>query len=431
LQANLLVDVAVVEEVMMQSVAGLSERELARVRGRLIEFASEVFASMARKDQRRWGEVYVRGLMLDGKRKSIEPMAARLPDGDEQCLQQFVNQSPWEEVAVRRALARRISRELSAEAWVIDDTGFPKFGKMSVGVARQYSGALGKVGNCQIGVSVNACSDEASCPLDWRLFIPKEWDEDSEFNQDRRKKAKLPEDVHHVEKWRQALEMIDELIGWGITPPVILGDGAYGDNTQFRSGLKERGLSYVLDVKGATSAYSEDVQRERPDYTGRGRPPVARYHQAPSSLKDLALAAGKKAATTVTWREGTRGKMNSRFLALRVKPANIELRHAAHKADEDLPTCWLICEWPSKAEEPVKYWLSDLPADTDLKDLVRLAKMRWRIEHDYRELKDALGLDHFEGRTYRGWNHHVTLVSVAHAFLTLERRRRPPLRAAA
>ncbi|HEY2200293.1 MAG TPA: IS701 family transposase [Solirubrobacteraceae bacterium] len=431
MRANLLGGVAVVEEVMMQRVAGLSERELARVRGRLVEFASEMFASMARRDQRRWGECYVRGLMLDGKRKSIEPMAARLADGDEQCLQQFVNQSPWDPVPVRRALARRMSRELAPEAWVIDDTGFPKFGKHSVGVARQYSGALGKVGNCQIGVSVNACSDEASCPLDWRLFIPKEWDEDSEFNQDRRAQCRLPEDVHHVEKWRLALELVDELISWGIEPPVVLADGAYGDNTQLRSGLEDRGLSYVLDVKGGTSAYSEEVQRERPDYKGRGRPPVARYHQAPGSLKELALAAGKKAAKTVTWREGTRGKMSSRFLAVRVRPANIELRHAAHKADHDLPVCWLICEWPSKASEPTKYWLSNLPAETPLKDLVRLGKMRWRIEHDYRELKDALGLDHFEGRTYRGWNHHVTLVSIAQAFLTLERRRRPPARAAA
>jgi SRSO17 transposase len=415
----------------MEAVAGLSSRELARVRGRLVEFAEEVFASMARKDQRRWGEVYLRGLMLDGRRKSVEPMAARLPDGDEQCLQQFVNQSPWDPVAVRRALARKMSCELSPDAWVIDDTGFPKFGKMSVGVARQYSGALGKVGNCQIGVSVNACSDAASCPLDWRLFIPTEWDQDSEFNRARRAKARLPEDAHHVAKWRLALEMIDELRGWGIEPPVILGDGAYGDITEFRSGLDDRDLEYVLDVKAGTSAFGEDAQRERPDYRGRGRPPAARYRRDPSSLRDLALAAGKQTAVTVTWREGTRGKMSSRFLALRVRPANIELRHAAHKADEDLPVRWLICEWPAKADEPTKYWLSNLPADTPLKRLVRLGKLRWRIEHDYRELKDALGLDHFEGRTYRGWNHHVTLVSTAHAFLTLERRRRPPTRAAA
>lgn len=415
----------------MAAVAGLTERQLQRLRGRLVEFAGEMFEPMGRKDQRRWGEVYLRGLMLDGKRKSIEPMAARLEGGDEQCLQQFVNQSPWDELAVRRVLARRMSRELSPEAWVIDDTGFPKFGKMSVGVARQYSGALGKVGNCQIGVSVNACSDDASCPLDWRLFMPEEWDEDSELNRDRRRKAHLPDEVHHVAKWRLALEMIDELIGWRITPPVVLADGAYGDITEFRRGLEARGLAYVLDVKCSTSAYSEDVEPERPDWKGNGRPPKARYREAPSSLKQLALRAGKKAAATVTWREGTRGKMSSRFLALRVRPANIQLRNHASRSGEELPVCWLICEWPSKADEPTKYWLSNLPADTPLKTLVRLAKLRWRIEHDYRELKDALGLDHFEGRTYRGWNHHVTLVSVAHAFLTLERRRRPPARAAA
>ena len=416
----------------MQGVAGLSERELARVRGRLVEFCGEVFASMGRKDQRRWGECYVRGLMLDGKRKSIEPMAARLPDGDEQCLQQFVNQSPWDPVPVRQALAVRMGRELGPEAWVIDDTGFPKFGKHSVGVARQYSGALGKVGNCQIGVSVNACSDEASCPLDWRLFIPEEWDEEGEFNQDRRVKCKLPEDMHHVEKWRLALEMIDELIGWGITPPVVLADGAYGDNTEFRTGLEQRELSYVLDVKGTTSAYSEDVKPSQPPRPeGRGRPPGVRYREDPSSLKDLALAAGSGATVTVTWREGTRGEMTSRFLALRVRPANIHLRRHAHKTGEELPLRWLLCEWPEGKDIPTKYWLSNLPADTPLTDLVRLGKMRWRIEHDYRELKDALGLDHFEGRTYPGWKHHVTLVSVAQAFLTLERRRRPPARAAA
>ena len=152
-------------------------------------------------------------------------------------------------------------------------------------------------------MSVNACSDEASCPLDWRLFVPKEWDQGSEFNQDRRVKAKLPEDVHHTEEWRLALEMIDELRWWGIAPPVILGDGAYGDNTQFRTGLQERGLAYVVDVKGGTSAYPASVARERPEYRGRGRPPVARYHRAPSSLKELALAAGHDAVVTVTWRE--------------------------------------------------------------------------------------------------------------------------------
>ena len=428
---NLLSVLLSIGEVKMEAVAGLSLGELARVRGRLERFAGEMFDSMRRKDQRRWGEVYLRGLMLDGKRKSIEPMAGRLDDGDEQCLQQFVNQSPWDWEPVRRELAVRMSAEIEPEAWIVDDTGFPKFGKMSVGVARQYSGALGKVGNCQLGVSINAASERASCPLDWRLFIPEEWDEDGEFNRDRREKAKLPQDEHHVEKWRQALEMIDELIGWQVEAPVILGDGAYGDVTEFRGELEKRELRYVLDVKGATSAYGESVGPERPEWKGTGRPPKPRYREAPSSLKALALAAGKQAVQTVTWREGTRGSMTSRFLALKVRPANIHLRNNANRNGEELPVCWLLVEWPGDKDEPTKYWLSNLPADTPLKTLVKLAKLRWRIEHDYRELKDALGLDHFEGRTYRGWHHHVTLVSIAHAFLTLERTRRPPARAAA
>jgi SRSO17 transposase len=416
----------------MAAVAGLSAGRLGRVRGRLEVFAAEMFEdAMGRCEQRKWGAVYLRGLMLDGKRKSIEPMAARLEDGDEQCLQQFVNQSPWDWKPVRAALARRMCDELVPEAWIIDDTGFPKQGKMSVGVARQYCGALGKVGNCQLGVSINAASEQASCPLDWRLFIPREWDEEGEWNRERRARAHLPDDVRHTEKWRLALEMIDELRGWGLDPPVVLGDGAYGDVTELRSALEEREVSYMLDVKGTTSAYGEEVAPEQPVYEGRGRPPAARYRQAPSSLRELALAAGKQAAVGITWREGSRGAMHSRFLALRVRPANIELRRAAHQAGTELAVRWLICEWPCDQDEPSKYWLSNLPAATALRDLVRLAKLRWRIEHDYRELKDALGLDHFEGRSYRGWHHHTTLVSVAHAFLTLERRRRPPTRAAA
>jgi SRSO17 transposase len=411
----------------MGRVAGLRPGELRRVRGRLVEFADEMFEPMRRKDQRRWGEVYLRGLMLDGRRKSIEPMAARLPDGDEQCLQQFVNQSPWEWAPVRARLARRMTREIEPQAWIVDDTGFPKFGRHSVGVARQYCGALGKVANCQVGVSVNAATDAASCPLDWRLFLPEEWGDD----QERRARAGVPEELRHEPKWELALEMIDELRSWGLEPPVVLGDGGFGDITEFRQGLEQRELSYLLQVKGPTSAYAQQVEPERPDYRGSGRPPGARYRAQPSSLRELALAAGKQAAEGLSWREGSRGRMHSRFLALRVRPANIKLRRAAHAAGEELGVCWLICEWPPDKDEPVKYWLSNLPEDTELRQLVRLAKLRWRIEHDYRELKDALGLDHFEGRSYRGWQHHTTLVSVAHGFLTLERQRRPPARAAA
>jgi hypothetical protein len=185
-------------------------------------------------------------------------------------------------------------------------------------------------------------------------------------------RAGLPDDVHHVEKWRLALEMIDELIGWGVQPPVILADGAYGDNTEFRRELAQREFGYVLDVKSTTSAYSEGVKPERPEYQGRGQPPKSRYRQAPSSLAELALAAGETQAVTVCWREGTRGEMTSRFLTLRVRPANIALRRAAHDNGEELPLQWLICEWPEHKPEPVKYWLSNLPADTSIEDLVRL-----------------------------------------------------------
>jgi SRSO17 transposase len=409
----------------MGQVAGLSARELSRVRGRLEEFAAQMLEPLARKDQRRWGEVYLRGLMLDGKRKSIEPMAARLEDGDEQCLQQFLNQSPWSAGAVRERLALRMSAEITPEAWVIDDTGFPKFGRMSVGVARQYCGALGKIGNCQVGVSISAATPQASCPIDWRLYLPSEWDEDP-----RRAACRVPEGARHAPKWTLALEMIDELVGWGVDPPPVLGDAAYGDITELRLGLEARGVDYVLDAKSSTSALPEDARPEEPARSaGPGRPPVPRYRGPFGSLAELALAAGADACTPVTWREGTRGPMASRFVALRVRPANITLRRAA--AEGELPVCWLLAEWPEGAQAPTGFWLSNLGPDTPIERLVELAKLRWRVEQDYRELKDALGLDHFEGRSWPGWHHHVTLVSVAHGFLTTERLRRPQARAAA
>ncbi|MGH2885881.1 MAG: IS701 family transposase, partial [Solirubrobacteraceae bacterium] len=341
-----------------------------------------MFASMRRKDQRRWGEVYLRGLMLDGKRKSIEPMAARVEDGDEQCLQQFVSQSPWDWRPVRRELAVRMVGELEPVAWAIDDTGFPKLGRESVGVARQYCGALGKIGNCQVGVSVSAVSDEASCPIDWRLFVPQEWDQDAE----RRERCRLPDEERHRPKWELAIEMLDELAGWGLRPSVIVADAGYGEITEFRQALSERELSFVLQVKGATSVLGLDAQPELRAWKGLGKQPVARYHQTRTSLRELALAAGEAALSDVSWREGSRGELRSRFLALRVRPANVKLRRAAANAGRELAVNWMLVEWPPGAEEPVKYWLADLPPDTSLHELVLLAKVRWRIEHDYREL---------------------------------------------
>jgi SRSO17 transposase len=398
--------------------------QLRRIRTHLTAFAEDLFQSIPRKDQRRWGHSYLRGLLLDGKRKSIQPMAARLARGDpqadayalEQALQQFVNQSPWDPAAVRRRLAERMTAAIGPQAWVIDDTGFPKFGRYSVGVARQYCGALGKVANCQVGVSVHAVTEQASCPLDWRLFLPESWDSDAEW----RRKAHVPEHERHRPKWQLALELLDELAAWDLAPPVILADAAYGEVTEFRLGLEQRQLAYVVQIPGTISAYPQDVAPQTVPYSGRGRPPVPRYRQRRSSLRQLVLDVGAQTATTVAWREGADGApLASRFVALRVRPAGVRLRRAA--GGQELQVRWLLAEWPDGEPEPVAYWLASLAADTPLERLVGLAKLRWRVEHDYRELKDALGLDHFEGRSFKGWHHHVTLVSVAHAFVTLER----------
>ena len=337
-------------------------------------------------------------------------MAARLADGDEQGLQQFITDSPWEDAPVRRRLARRMSREIEPDGWVVDDTGLPKDGRFSPGVARQYCGALGKTANCQVLVSVNAATDRASCPLGWRLFLPESWDQDEE----RRRRARIPEDVRHRPKWQLALEILDELIEWGLQRRVVQADGGYGDITAFRVGLEERDLEYVVQVKGVTSAQPADAAPVTPDYQGRGRPRAARYPDKPFSLRQLVLEAGRGQVRTVGWREGDRGPLQSQFIALRVRPANA----AQRDPDGVLPERWLLAEWPNDKDEPVKYWLSNLPDDTPLQTLVRLAKLRWRVEHDYRELKQCLGLDHYEGRTYTGLHHHLTCVTVAHAFLT-------------
>ncbi|WP_425545965.1 IS701 family transposase, partial [Agromyces neolithicus] len=401
--------------------------EIAGVRDLLDEFVQDVFGSLPRKDQRGKGGLYLQGLMLDGRRKSMQPMGDRLGI-DYQQLQQFVSSSPWPVEPVRRVLARKAIGLIEPEAWVIDDTGFKKDGPASPGVARQYSGTLGKIGNVQIGVSLHAATDAASCPLDWRLFLPEAWDDTCQDTPDgaeaasaRRAKAQIPDTVRHRTKWELALEMLDELATWGYRPPLICADAGYGEVTPFRLGLTEWEIPYVVAVKSTTSAYPDTATPGLPDYTGRGpRPRTVRYQQAPSSVKDLAGA--REAFTEITWRHGTRtgpgnptAQMVSQFAAVRVRPAN---RNVPRATDGTLPLEWLIAEWPAGAAEPTDYWMSTLPEDTPLPELVRLAKIRWRIEHDYRELKQGLGLAHFEGRTWLGWHHHTTLVTAAHLFVT-------------
>jgi SRSO17 transposase len=405
-----------------------------RLRPRIEAFAAEMLGGLARADQRAKGALYVRGLLLDGKRKSMQPMAARL-GVDHQQLQQFVTSSTWDYVEVRRRLAVWAVRFVDPQALIVDDTGFPKDGMRSPGVARMYCGALGKTGNCQIGVSVHAATDWASAAINWRLFLPESWDDTTADEaetaaqiRDRRARAGIGEQVRHREKWRLALDMLDQISGptggggWGLPARPVVADAGYGDATEFRLGLTERGLPYVLAVTPTATAHPADAEPVTPAYRGTGRPPHPRYPDPPRDLRALAMQAGRAAGRYVVWRHGSRttpgnrtARMRSRFLALRVRPAN---RHIPRASDGSLPECWLLAEWPPGQPEPTDYWLSTLPADTPLRELVRLAKLRWRIEHDYRELKDGLGLDHFEGRSYLGWHRHVTLTALAQAICT-------------
>jgi SRSO17 transposase len=421
----------------------MTPEEIAEVRPRLLDFAAEMLGGLARKDQRAAGELYVRGLLTDGQRKSMVPMAARLGI-DHQRLQQFITSSTWDYAAVRRNVARWFAASFPVEALVVDDTGFPKDGSASPCVARQYSGTLGKTANCQVAVSVHLAAERASCAADWRLFCPQSWD-DAALGDPvaaaraarRRERAGIPDQVRHTAKWRLALEMIDEMTGpggWGVLEevtaaggarPAVTADAGYGDNTSFRLELERRGWQYVVAVKGTTSAYAGDAQPvTRSPGGGPGRPPRPAYPGQPVNLRQLAIAHADKIAP-VTWRQGTKATqgnpdalMTSHFLAIRVRPAN---RDIPRGPDGSLPECWLLAEWPTEADEPADHWLSNLPEDTPIAELVRLAKIRWRIEHDYRELKTGLGLDHFEGRSFTGWHHHVTLAALAQAFATLLR----------
>ncbi|MEV4496175.1 transposase [Micromonospora arborensis] len=449
----------------------MDERGLTRVRTRLEDFAAGLFAGLPRSDQRAAGLRYLRGLMLDGRRKSMQPMAQRL-GVDHQQLQQFLTSSTWDVSDVRRRLAKTAIDLVCPQVWVVDDTGFPKDGKASACVARQYSGTLGKVANCQIAVSVHAATDTASAVLDWRLFVPESWDETCVLDTDgkvanpharrlrqqpvtrdqagakkphtrlrpppaeqidqilrRRSASKLPDEQRYRPKWMLALEMLDELAGWGLRPPLLTADAGYGQVAEFRQGLTERGISYIVATTSSTTAQPGDAQPVEVPYAGVGMHPKPRYPQPARSLKDLALAHGAHHARQVRWRDRiatadrapgqpTRD-LAGHFIALRVRPAGRAIQRGPHRGEDGvLPECWLLVQWPPDQDEPTDYWLSDLPADTPLAELVRLAKSRWRIEHDYRELKTALGLDHFEGRSWIGWHRHVTLTAAAQLFLT-------------
>jgi len=399
----------------------MTTRELEACRKRLKAFASEMLDSLPYRKQSRWAQVYLRGLLLEGRRKSCQPIAERLPDGDEQALQQFLNQSPWAWEPMREAVARKMTAALGeGGCWIVDDTGFPKQGKHSGGVARQYSGTLGKRGNCQIGVSLSYATPKGAMPLDWALYLPKEWTDD----RSRCARVGVPAEVQFQTKWQLALRLMDGLLSRGVpAPDVVVVDAGYGSTTEFRQGLVARHLRYVAEVEHSVVAWTQPQRREapvrRPGQRGRRGAPHYRNAVPPQSLKTIALSLPARAWRKVTWREGTKGKMSSRFARLRVQPA-----HRWQHASAELPLVWLLMEWPEEAKAPTKYWLSDLPEDTSMRTLVRWGKSRWAVEMNYRELKDHLGLDHFEGRGWAGWHHHVTMVMVAFAFVLCERLRR-------
>jgi len=420
----------------------MTPEQIAEVRPRLVEFTAGMLGGLARSDQKAAGELYVRGLLTDGRRKSMQPMAERL-GVDHQRLQQFITSSTWDYVAVRRNVARWFAGSQPVEALVVDDTGFAKDGAASPCVARQYSGTLGKTANCQVAVSVHLVNERASCAANWRLSCPESWDDEALDDpvaaagaRRRRERAAIPGEVRHREKWRLALDMIEDMTGpggWGVLDlvtaaggarPVVAADIGYGDNALFRQQLTDRGWQYAVAVKGSTTAHDGDAVPQARPYGGLGQPPKPAYPRPPATLRTLALARAGQ-VRPVTWRQGTKATrdnpaaaMTSCFLAIRVRPAS---RHIPRAADRSFPACWLLAEWPPEADEPSGYWLSTLPEDTPIEELARLAKIRWRVEHDYRELKTGLGLDHFEGRSYLGWHRHVTLAVLAQAFCTMLR----------
>jgi SRSO17 transposase len=399
----------------------MTPRELKALDQRLTTFLEDLLAPLGRKERRHWARVYVQGLLLDGERKSIEPMAGRIPGADVQALRQFVGQSPWAVEAVQRQLARQVVDLLSdPEVWIVDETSFPKAGDHSVGVARQYCGALGKVANCQVAVTLHWSSAEASCPLGWRLYLPQAWIEDEE----RAREVKLPQGLVYRSQTELALELIDQMLSWEVPRLPVVADSAYGNTFEFREQLRRRGLSYVVAVEPTTVVWREDPKAVPvPPSAPRGRPrryPPLASTPAPQDLATVARQLSASAWKKVTWRQGTRGPQRSRFARLKVWAAHgwRAQMHPERVAE------WLLIEWPEGETEPTKYWLAQLDRERPgLRRWVRIAHARWRIEMDYRELKEELGLDHFEGRHWLGWHHHVTLVTLAYAFLRFEQAR--------
>ena len=396
---------------------------------RFSAFVEKLVSVIGHADRARPLFDYCIGLIMPGERKSVEPMAAvTAPDrtaAQHQSLLHFVGQSPWSDEGVLAKVGAMvlpaIERHGPIEAWIIDDTGFPKKGSHSVGVARQYCGQLGKQDNCQVAVSLSLANHHASLPAMYRLYLPQEWAADKK----RRRKAGVPKEIKFKTKPEIALEQIEAACRAGLPRGVVLMDAGYGCNTHLRTSISALALTYVAGILPNTTVWTSDTAPLPPKkWSGKGRPPkrLRRDHKhQPISVKELALKLPKRAWRTIEWREGSAEMLSSRFARARVR--------AAHR-DDTLPAMrpeeWLLIEWPKGEDEPTKYWLSTLPQDITFARLVDLTKLRWRIERDYQELKQEVGLGHFEGRGWRGFHHHATLCIAAYGFLVSERETIPP-----
>jgi SRSO17 transposase len=365
---------------------------------------------------------YCTGLILPGERKSVEPMAARTApartSAQHQSLLHFVANAAWSDedvlAKVREMVLPAIEQSGPIEAWIIDDTSFPKQGKHSVGVHHQYCGQLGKQANCQVAVSLSIANHAASLPVAYRLYLPEDWAKD----RTRRKEAGVPKEVKFKTKPQIALEQMRWACEAGLPRGVALLDAAYGRDSQLRAGMTALGVLYVVGIVPDILMWRPGAKPRRMNKpmnnTGRRDEPDL------VSAKEVARALPKQAWRTVTWREGSADRLSSRF-------ARVRLRVGYHKLiPENLSPEWLLIEWPEGEAEPTKYWLSTLPDDISFENLVDFAKLRWRIERDYQELKQEVGLGHYEGRGWRGFHHHATLCIAAYGFLIAEQARIPP-----
>lgn len=395
------------------------EMSAAAARERLLVFVGAVAQPLPHVRQRENALLYVRGLVEQGGRKSLQPTLFRLEESPAcyESVQQFLADSPWQPELLIRACAERVASQIGVVAWVVDDTGIGKDGKHSPGVKRQYSGTLGKIGNCQITVSVHAVGERGTLPLGWRLYLPEEWCDDLA----RRRKAKIPDEVVFKTKPQLAGDLCEQAASFELPVAPILADCAYGDDAGFRTRLAELELEYVVAVRAETSVYGPETSFAVPERNGSiGRPrTVARPDRRPESVRALAERLPARAWKTIPCRTTPAGEdVQGRFAFVRVVATNpVRNRHQSPRQE------WLIIEWAKGEETPSDYWLSNLGEDANRERLARLARLRWTVELDYRQLKGELGLDHYEGRSYRGFHHHTALVTCAHAFLTEERLR--------